>query len=360
MKSTGKVTVKDIARRLGVSLSTVNKPLTGKPGISEKRRGEVILAAKEMGYMVNHVAQSLSRKPMKIGIVMPSGWQQYFAPIGEGMKLELEKLEQSGVSGEFLPIGSADQIVPAFEKLKAARVDLIIYCPSLFEISAEASACIAGLGIPLMLAGAECEQLHSVCTVSIDSELSGRIAADFLSIPLRGSGKVAVLLGSKKLDTHVSKAFAFIERACALGMSVTGIYETGDEAEIISACMKRVYDQHPDLGGIYVATGSIVRVAEFFSAVPKEKRPFIVATDIGEDVRRAMMRAEITAAVFQNQALMGRLSVAYAYEYLVKASSYRDSPGTVPKRIYVSPHLFLPSDLDRFGEDDGNDYRIEN
>ena len=66
---TKRVTVKDIASRMGISLSTVNKALTGKPGVSEERRAEVVAVAKEMGYVVNHMAQSLSRKPIHIGIV---------------------------------------------------------------------------------------------------------------------------------------------------------------------------------------------------------------------------------------------------------------------------------------------------
>ena len=85
-----KVTVKDIAARMGISLSTVNKALTGKSGISEKRRGEVIAVANEMGYVVNHVAQSLSRKPMKLGIIIPSLWQQYFASVEAGWRRSLK------------------------------------------------------------------------------------------------------------------------------------------------------------------------------------------------------------------------------------------------------------------------------
>ena len=90
------------AKELNISLSTVHKALTGKPGISEQRRGEIIALAKEMGYEVNHVAQALSRKPIKIGVLIPSDWQQYFAPIKEGMEKALSNLSHSNVSGEIL------------------------------------------------------------------------------------------------------------------------------------------------------------------------------------------------------------------------------------------------------------------
>ena len=69
MAKRGAVTIKDIASRLNVSLSTVNKALTGKSGVGEECRARVIATAEEMGYTVNHAAQTLSRRRLVIGVV---------------------------------------------------------------------------------------------------------------------------------------------------------------------------------------------------------------------------------------------------------------------------------------------------
>lgn len=359
MKASDKVTVKDIAQRMGISLSTVNKALTGKSGISEKRRMEVIEAAKEMGYEVNHVAQSLSRKPMNIGVIIPSGWQQYFSPIEEGMKNALDSLHHSNVNGEFFRVDKSEDVRMAFDQLTGKGADIIIYCPSLIALDGRTLAYAADCKTPIMLAGADCASLKSVCTVSIDTELSGKMAADFLNISLHGKGNVAVLMGSKLMDTHVSKTIAFIERACALGLSVIDVHETGDDTKTISDCVRRTYEKCPNLGGIYVATGSVKPIAEFFTDKPVDARPQIIATDIYEDVREGMQNGTITASLFQNQVLMGRLAIECAYKYLVEKSSYCVSSNTLPRRFFVTPHLFLPSNLECFVSDDGNDYRTE-
>ena len=78
MQNQKRVSVKDIAARLHVSLSTVHKALTGKPGIGEARRQEIIKIAEEMGYSVNTAGQTLSRKSINIGVMIPSLWQEYF------------------------------------------------------------------------------------------------------------------------------------------------------------------------------------------------------------------------------------------------------------------------------------------
>ena len=45
-----RVTMKDIAAELGVSINTVHKALTGKAGVSESVRAKVNAKAEAMGY----------------------------------------------------------------------------------------------------------------------------------------------------------------------------------------------------------------------------------------------------------------------------------------------------------------------
>ena len=43
------VTLKDVAEKLGVTITTVHKALNGKEGVSEKRRAEIMKVAAQMG-----------------------------------------------------------------------------------------------------------------------------------------------------------------------------------------------------------------------------------------------------------------------------------------------------------------------
>lgn len=63
-------TIKDIAKVLNISPSTVSRALSGKPGASEELRKKVLKTAEEMGYMKNLSAQSLKNSKSKIiGII---------------------------------------------------------------------------------------------------------------------------------------------------------------------------------------------------------------------------------------------------------------------------------------------------
>ena len=53
-----RVTMKDIAARMDVSVNTVHKALTGKPGVSDEVRARIASLAAEMGYRRNANASS--------------------------------------------------------------------------------------------------------------------------------------------------------------------------------------------------------------------------------------------------------------------------------------------------------------
>lgn len=90
------VSMKDIARRCGVSVATVSKALNGLPDISEDTRQRICAVAEEMGYMTNSAARALkTKRTYNLGMLFVderrSGLShEYFSSIIEGFKLEAE------------------------------------------------------------------------------------------------------------------------------------------------------------------------------------------------------------------------------------------------------------------------------
>lgn len=87
------ITMKDIARELGVSVATVSRALKGSPRISEKRRKEIITYAREHDFSPNIMAESLrNNKSMKIiGVIIPEFTHYYFSSILNGIEDEALK-----------------------------------------------------------------------------------------------------------------------------------------------------------------------------------------------------------------------------------------------------------------------------
>lgn len=66
------VTLKDIARQTGYSITTISRALAGYNDVNEKTRERIVLVAERMGYQPNLVARTLqSQRTYAIGMITP-------------------------------------------------------------------------------------------------------------------------------------------------------------------------------------------------------------------------------------------------------------------------------------------------
>lgn len=87
-----KTTIYDIARALGITVSTVSRALNNVPTISEATRQLVLAKAKELNYSVNKIASSLSSgKSNTIGVIVPTMQIHFFAEAVHSIEKELKK-----------------------------------------------------------------------------------------------------------------------------------------------------------------------------------------------------------------------------------------------------------------------------
>ncbi len=81
------VTIKDIARELGISPSTVSRALKDHPDISPETKKAVNKLADELHYQPNSIALSLRhRKSNTIGVIIPELVHFFFSPVISGIE----------------------------------------------------------------------------------------------------------------------------------------------------------------------------------------------------------------------------------------------------------------------------------
>ena len=82
-----RITIKDIAKELGVTASTVSRALAGNRRISPATRNRVTEAAAAMGYEPNIIASSLRKgKSDLIGMIVPGINRSYFSKVISGVE----------------------------------------------------------------------------------------------------------------------------------------------------------------------------------------------------------------------------------------------------------------------------------
>ncbi len=75
------VTIRDIAKRLNLSITTVSRALDGYDDVAESTRQRVIRTAREMGYAPSHTARQLRRSRADcIGYIFPTSGPHFTDP----------------------------------------------------------------------------------------------------------------------------------------------------------------------------------------------------------------------------------------------------------------------------------------
>ncbi len=92
MSTTASITMKDIARELGVSIATVSRALKDSPHISVEQRERIKAYAREHNFTPNVLAENLRNsriRPQKIiGVIIPQFAHYYFSSILSGIEEE--------------------------------------------------------------------------------------------------------------------------------------------------------------------------------------------------------------------------------------------------------------------------------
>jgi DNA-binding LacI/PurR family transcriptional regulator len=77
--------IRDVARKVGVSVATVSFALNGQPGVSEDTRHRILAAAAELGYRANPQAQALRRgRTTTYGLVIRNFNNPFFLEVLTG------------------------------------------------------------------------------------------------------------------------------------------------------------------------------------------------------------------------------------------------------------------------------------
>ncbi len=123
--SGGQITIKDIARQLGVSPSTVSRALKDHPDISTSTKKAINDLAEKLNYSPDPIALSLkSRKSNIIGVIVPEIVHYFFSTVIHGIE------DIANLSGYNVMIcesaESFDREVKNIDALLSSRVDGIL------------------------------------------------------------------------------------------------------------------------------------------------------------------------------------------------------------------------------------------
>ena len=172
------VTIKDIAKELGVSASTVSRALKDHPDISQRTKDNVVQKAKELGYQPNAIALSLkNRKTKIIGVVIPEIVHHFFSLVISGIE---EVAQEEGYNVLISQSNESYQReVHNIKALLGSRVDGILISRTKETTNFEHFFEIERSGIPMVFFDRPCTGI-TVDNVVIDDKSAAFSAVEHL------------------------------------------------------------------------------------------------------------------------------------------------------------------------------------
>ncbi len=146
-------TIKDIAQKSGVSLTTVSRVLNNSGYVKEETKKKVLSAINELNYTPSAIARSLSKnKTNTIGVVIPEINNQFYGEVIKGISEVAVEYNQNIILCN--TDNDIEKEVKALKLLKEQRIQGIIIAPTSVEddFNSEYLITIEQLGIPIVLA----------------------------------------------------------------------------------------------------------------------------------------------------------------------------------------------------------------
>jgi len=180
--------LKEVAKRAGVSLGTASKTINNTGNVNDKMRNDVLQAAKDLNYTPNVIARTLKTNlTYTVGIIIPEIANNFFDDVIGGIQ---DFFESKGYSVLIYNthLDSSEEI-KAFDVFNQ-KVDGVIFVSN--TINDELYAVLQDLSIPVVLISTYAKGFISI---NINNELAAYTAVDYLC--KKGHTDIIHLAGEK-------------------------------------------------------------------------------------------------------------------------------------------------------------------
>lgn len=207
MANQKRISLKDLAHELGVSIATVSRALRNSPEIGQEMQMKVKELAKRLNYRPNPFAQSLRKEgPRIIGVVVPNLVTHFYAAVLDGIEDEARRAGYSVISSNSHE--SCEDEMRAIDNFINLHVEGIIASVSQNTTDYSHFEKVSKMGIPLVFFGRTClPDLFS--SVTANGDVAAKKATQHLIET--GSRRIAFLGGPNHLDMVKRRKHGYLE-----------------------------------------------------------------------------------------------------------------------------------------------------
>ena len=318
-----KITVKDIARELGLSVGTVYRSLNNTGRVSAKTKSIVLEQARKMGFQPNTIAQGLAkRKKFHIVVLLPNDVPTWWDSVKSGVEKAERSLSEFGTEVTIMQysfLSSTNSPIGILDFIKNNEIDGIIMVPSIHREVLKTLDYAKSKNIPVACVNADVQSAQRLFYYGPDEEQVGTMAGDLIGSFIKKNGNIC-LLGVESNDFYrlaLRKAGAF-NQLCKYypNINITNTYAF--PLENLEKHIEEMLAEHADdISGIYVYDSLALETTAKVLKKNRIKHIAVVGHECLDECSRYIDEGYITATLCQETISQGYHPLKLLYSYLL-------------------------------------------
>ncbi len=326
------VTIRDIAKKAGVSRGTVDRVLHHRKGVNPEVQQRVAMIAEELGFSPNLAGKALAnhKQPLRLACLLPSLGNPFFSEVIEGIEQAQRELSDFGVSVDIIQIKSfeLDTHLNALQKLRKHHYNGVCITSIDVKDVQEQIDHLSESGTAVITVNTDITDSKRLCYVGPDYYHGGKTASGVLSIVEKNPLNLVILTGSFHIKGHNERIRGFLEglEDRAHQYTIESTVEGLDDDQLSYANTLKTLKAHPLTNCLFIVAAGIEGASKAIMELNLQNSVRLVCFDDTPAVKALIRSGVIPFTFCQEPRRQGYEAIQKLFFHLMdKASPVEDS-----------------------------------
>lgn len=331
-----KTTLLQIAEAAGVSLSTVDRVLNRRGGVSPKRESKVLECANQLNLDRRLFKGYL--KLLRVAVVMQSPKNPFFRRLRDAFTDYTATHTDLRLSCflHYVNILDKEQTEQELALISKNYDAMIIIGPNLSGLAKQLRV-ITKL-IPVLTLVSDIPQSGRLMYVGPNNRQAGRVAGELIGRLLgKDGGDVLVLLGLHQYLGHEEREMGFraVLRERFSHCNIVDLLESHEDQQRAGQLVRSAFYKYPDIRAIYNITAGNSAIVKELHSLGKLQDTVLVTHELTPERQQLLRDGHIDAIIDQNPEMEAERALATLAKHFHRTDEPLPEQGFTPFQIYL-------------------------
>jgi len=344
-KSAGRVTLAAVAKAAGVSVATVDRVLNGRAAVSGKRMDLVYEAARALNYQGLPALRSrlpVKRPLVRLGVALRRRHNPFWMAVESAIRLAATRCPDADVDLKvvYQANNSPREAASLIRKLAESCQAIALMAPDHGLVS-EAVTAVRERGVFTFSLLSDFAIDARRAYLGLDNRKAGRTAAWGAVHTARKPGALTLIVGNYSYLAQEMREAGFRSyiREHQPEFSVAETLAAAESEDDVRSAVERLLDKHPDMVGLYVASGGFEGALHALRRRDMIGRIALVCNELTPSSREAVVERSASMIIATPVDQLAQQLVAEAISTVNGRGDELSKPGPLPFELYISENV---------------------